>query len=116
MATAQKLLNTGDVAAWARLVRENVNHHGKGIRSTAAQIVGYVLLYHDKGTLRVSAGTKFSSFGTAQFNGRSLAFSHNAGAIEIREGSIRGQTIKSFNDHTPPMEILRFFTNLGAGR
>jgi hypothetical protein len=118
MPTSQRLLDTGDVAAWARLLRRNVNHHGKGIRATAAKIVGYVLLYHDEGTLHVSAGAKYSSFGTAQFGGRPLAFSysHDTGSIEVREGSVRGTTIVGFNDRTPDMDILRFFTNLVGGR
>ena len=118
MPTAQRVLDTGDLAAWARLLRENVNHHGVGVRATAAKIVGYVLLYHDEGTLRVSAGEKYSNFGTADFAGRPLAFSysHDTDAIEVREGSIRGRTIARFNDRTGDMEILRFFTNLGGGR
>ncbi len=118
MPTAQRVLDTGDVTAWAHLLRENVNHHGVGVRATAAKIVGYVLLYHDEGTLAVSAGEKFSSFGTAEFLGRRLAFSysHESDAIEVREGGVRGTTIQRFNDHTGDMEILRFFTNLVGGR
>jgi hypothetical protein len=85
MPTAQRLLDTGDVAAWARLVRENVNHHGVAVRATAAKIIGYVLLYHDEGTLQVSAGEKYSNFATAKFSGRPLAFSYSHGndAIEV---------------------------------
>jgi hypothetical protein len=118
MPTAQRLLDTGDVAAWAGLVRENLNHHGVGVRATVAKIIGYVFLYHDEGTLHVSAGEKFSNFATAEFGGRSLAisYSHDKDAIEIREGSIRGTTIAQFNDHTGDMEILRFFTKLVGGR
>jgi len=117
MPSAQRLLDTGDVGAWARLLRRNVNHHGKGVRATAAKIVGYVLLYRDKGTLHVSAGAKYSNFGTAQFSGRPLAFSYShSGSIEVREGTVRGKTIATFNDRTPDMEILRFFTNLVGGR
>jgi hypothetical protein len=112
------VLNTGDVGVWARLVRKNVNHHGVGIRATAAKILGYVLLYYDEGSLAVSAGEKYSNFGTASFSGRRLAFrySHPTKSIEVREEDIRGTTIASFNDRTPDMEILQFFTNLIGGR
>jgi hypothetical protein len=117
MPAAKKLLDTGDVGTWARLLRRNVNHHGKGVRATAAKIVGYVLLYHDKGTLHVSAGAKYSNFGTAEFSGRPLAFSYShTGSIVVREGSLRGNTIATFNDRTPDMEILRLFTSLIGGR
>ena len=102
MPTAQRLLDTGDVAAWARLIRENVNHHGVAVRATVAKIIGYVFLYHDDGTLHVSAGEKYSNFATADFGGRPLAisYSHGNDAIEMREGSIRGKTIARFNDHS----------------
>jgi hypothetical protein len=102
----------------AQLLRRNVNHHGKAVRATAAKIVGYVLLYHDMGSLAVSAGKKFSSFGTATFRGRRLAFSysHASASIDVREDSVSGETIASFNVHTKDMEILRFFTTLVGGR
>ncbi len=118
MPSAQRLLDTGDVAAWARLVRQNVNHHGVAVRATVPKIIGYCFLYHDEGTLHVSAGEKYSNFATAEFSGRPLAFSysHNNDAIEAREGTLRGKTIARFNDHTGDMEILRFFTALGGGR
>jgi hypothetical protein len=118
MPTAQRLLDTGDVATWARLIRENVNHQGVGVRATIAKIIGYVFLYHDEGTLHVSAGEKYSNFATAEFGGRPLAisYSHRSDAIEIREGSIRGTTIRRFNDQTGDMEILPFFTSLSGGR
>ena len=118
MPTAQERLAIGDMGTFARLLRHNADHHGKGIRATAAKILGYVLMYHDPGTLQVSAGKKFRSFGTAEFKGRPLTFSysHKEGAIQVREGRVRGGTIKSFNDRTRDMEMLRFFTNLVGGR
>jgi len=114
MGQAKKSLDTGDVTSWGRIVRRNVNHHGKNIRATVPKILGFILLYHDEGTLEVSAGTKYSSFGIARFNGRPLAFSysHEKGCIDVRDGDLRGQTIASFNDHTGDMEILRFFRRL----
>jgi hypothetical protein len=118
VATAQKKLDTGDVARWGRLLRRNVNHHGKSVRATVPKIVGYILLYHDEGTLQVSAGAKYSNFGIAEFNGRRLAFSysHEVGSIRVKDGGLRGQIIAQFNDQTGDMEILRFFRNLVGGR
>lgn len=114
MGTAKKSLDTGDIARWGRLLRGNVNHHGKAVRAAVPKIVGYILLYHDEGTLQVSAGKKFSSFGTAEFKGRCLAFSysHNPGIIKVKDGGLRGPVIAQFNDQTGDMEILRFFRNL----
>ncbi len=114
MGTAKKALDTGDLARWGRLLRGNVNHHGRTVRASVPKIVGYILLYHDEGTLEVSAGGKFSSFGMAEFNGRRLAFSysHNPGVIKVKEGGLRGPVIAQFNDQTGDMEILRFFRNL----
>jgi hypothetical protein len=114
MGQAKKTLNTGDLVEWGRMVRRNVNHHGKNIRATVPKIIGFILLYHDLGTLEVSAGAKYSSFGIAEFNGRKLAFrySHENGSIDVKEGGLRGQTIARFNDHSGDMEVLRFFRGL----
>lgn len=115
MPTAQRQLETGDLARWASMVRENVNHHGIKIRATVPKVVGFVLLYHDQGTLQVSAGEKFSSFGSAEFKGRRLAFcyNHEDGRIDVREGNIRGVVIEHFDDEDRnDMRMLRFFRNL----
>lgn len=114
MGTAKKALDTGEIAAWGSLLRENVNHHGKAVRATVPKIVGYILLYHDEGTLEVSAGEKYSNFGIAEFRGRPLAFSysHETGTVQVKEGGLRGPVIAHFNDRTGDMEILRFFRNL----
>jgi len=118
MPAAQEVLDIGKMGTFARIVRHNVDHHGKGIRATVATILGSVLLYHDPGTLQVSAGRKYKSFGTAEFKGRPLTFkySHDQGAIQVREGSVRGKIIRSFDDRTRNSEIRQFFTNLVGGR
>jgi hypothetical protein len=114
MGTAKRALDTGDIATWGRLLRQNVNHHGRTVRATVPKIVGFILLYHDEGTLEVSAGEKYSNFGIAEFNGRPLAFSysHETGMVHVKEGGLRGDVIADFNDKTGDMEILRFFRNL----
>lgn len=118
MTSSKKTLETGDIAVWAKIVRRNLNHHGKGVRAMVPTILGNVLLYHDEGTLEVSSGKKYSSFGTAKFGGRQITFSysHKKGAIDAREDNTRGRTIVSFNDRSGEMEILRFFTELSGGR
>jgi hypothetical protein len=101
--------------SWGRLLRRNVNHHGKSVRALVPKIVGYILLYHDEGTLQVSAGEKFSSFGTAEFKKRPLTFSYShkdGGVIRVKEGGIRGPVIAKFVGKTGDMELLRFFRNL----
>jgi hypothetical protein len=115
MPTAQRALNTGNVAKWAAMVRRNLNHHGVGVRATVPAIVGFVLMYHDGGTLQVSAGQKYSNFGSAEFRGRRLAFcyNHNDQCVDVRDGDFRGETIRQFHDgERDEQAMLRFFRGL----
>jgi len=114
MPTAQRAIDTGHLTAWATMVRRNVNHHGKHVRATVPKIVGFVLLYHDQGTLQVSAGEKFSSFGSAEFRGKRLAFCYShKGRVDVRAGTFRGEVIEQFDDHNKnDMRMLRFFRGL----
>jgi len=95
-------------------VLDRANHHAHNVNEIALAIVGGII-WKTTDNLRVlSRQGQMKNVLWLQVDHRRLCFvyNHATGEIDIRENTIQGNTITSFDNSTPIKDIKDFFENL----
>jgi hypothetical protein len=95
-------------------VMERAAHHAGAVEEIALAIAG-ALVWRKDGPIRVyEREGKMTNVLWITIGGKkyALSYNHRAQTIEVREGSIHGEVLKSFTNATPIREVKRFFADL----
>lgn len=95
-------------------VLERANHHAPNVNEIALAIAGGMMW---KTTKNIKVMTRKGSMKNVLWlqvrdNTFCFVYNHNNGNIEVREKSIRGTVIQSFNNSTPLSIVKIFFEKL----
>jgi hypothetical protein len=98
-------------------VMERADHHAGAVKHIALALAGAILWKKtDDEPIKVMVGRSGETRNVlwVRIGGKRYAFSynHDAGTIEMRDGSIHGQTLHSFTNTSPLSEIYSIFENL----
>ncbi len=96
-------------------VMERAEHHAGNVEKITLALVGAILWKKDDVNIKVmvhEGDTKNVLWVT--INGIRYAFSynHDSEKIEMRENSIQGQTIHTFDNDTPLADLVNIFNSL----
>ena len=110
------LTNIGVLQQYISGVMERANHHGGDVNEIVLALIGEILwqIDHDSDIEVHARDGDIKNVLWAYIRGTKYAFSYNheAGQIEMREGSVRGQTIQSFTNETSIRDVKDFFDSL----
>lgn len=106
-----------DLKKYIEGVMGRAGHHARGVQGIALALAGAIVWRKDdQSDIMVMAAR---DGGTANvlwvtINGKRYAFSynHDAGTIEMRENSVQGNVIGSFDDSTAVADIVSTFGSL----
>ncbi len=95
-------------------VLDRANHHAQNVNDIALAIAGGIIWRTTNNIRVLSREGEMKNVLWLIVNERTLCFvyNHETGNIEVREGSIQGSMIRSFNNSTPISEVKVFFENL----
>jgi hypothetical protein len=95
-------------------VLDRANHHAQNVNSIALAIAGGIIWRSTNRIKVLSREGDMKNVLWLEVNQIKLCFvyDHLGGNIDIRETSIQGKTIKSFNNNTPLDEVKTFFESI----
>lgn len=95
-------------------VLDRANHHAKNVNEIALAIAGGIIWKTTNDIKVMSRDGEMKNVLWMQAGNRKFcfAYNHDKGDIEIREESIQGVVIESFNNNTPLSDIKIFFESL----
>lgn len=95
-------------------VLDRANHHDQNVNSIALAIAGGIIWRSTNRIKVLSREGDMKNVLWLEVNQIKLCFvyDHLGGNIDIRETSIQGKTIKSFNNNTPLDEVKTFFESI----
>jgi len=95
-------------------VLNRANHHAQNVNSIALAIAGGIIWRSTNRIKVLSREGDMKNVLWLEVNQIKLCFvyDHLGGNIDIRETSIQGKTIKSFNNNTPLDEVKTFFESI----
>ena len=101
---------------YVEAVMARAEHHGPNVGAIALTLAGAIVWRKDPEPIEVHEGRSMTH-GTVlwvRISGQRYAFryNHEAGEIEMRLGSVRGDVLHSFNNATPIREIEQAFRSL----
>ncbi len=112
-------LSVSDIATLQQYligVMGRADHHAHRVNEIALALVGAIVWRKDATAIKVMAAR---NGGTANvlwisIGGKRYAFSynHDAGTIEMRDKSVQGDVLASFDNSTPIAEVRRIFSLL----
>jgi hypothetical protein len=90
------------------------NHHAQNVDNIALAIAGGIIWRTTNKIKVLSREGEMKNVLWLEVNSRTLCFvyDHSKGNIDVRERTIQGDVIESFNNDTPLIEIKTFFKNL----
>jgi hypothetical protein len=90
----------------AQDIAGRVRHHAKPIEGTLRTVIGALLLRFGPGVYSHNGGgVLWASF--APGRRPTFAYNHHTKSIEVRDGSLRGAVLYSFNDSVPAAMVAR---------
>jgi hypothetical protein len=108
--------NLETLKGYAGAVRGRIDHHANSVRSVFPALLGYVLCYAEHIELREGRTAVFGNvawFRTPAHHHRyAFSYNHADETIELRDHSVCGKVIASFNNDTPLDDIANVFANL----
>ncbi|MCD8406309.1 hypothetical protein LNI88_11815 [Tenacibaculum dicentrarchi] len=95
-------------------VLDRANHHAQNVNEIALTIAGGIIWRTTNNIKVMSRDGEMKNVLWLQVEDRRLCFvyNHENGNIEVRESSIQGNVIQSFNNNTPLNIVKTFFENL----
>lgn len=95
-------------------VMNRADHHADNVNVIVLALIGGVIWKSDKDVQVKQYNDAPANILWMYCNNSRYCFSfnHNTGDIEIKEGSMKGIVIRSFNNSTPLTDIKDFFNNL----
>lgn len=111
---ATTIHNIDILRAYLSGVLDRADHHAQNVNEIALAIVGGIIWKTTDNIRVMSREGDMKNVLWLQADDRKLcfAYNHNTGEIEVREGSVQGSVIRSFNNTTPVSEVKVFFENL----
>lgn len=100
--------------AYLSSVLDRANHHAQNVNQIALAIAGGIIWRTTDNIRVMSREGEMKNVLWLQVENRTLcfAYNHTTADIEVREGSVQGTVIVSFNNSTPISGIKAFFENL----
>ena len=103
---------------YIRGVMDRAKHHAGEVHEIVLAIAGAVIWCND-GDIKVleQEGQMKNALWT-RINGQryALSYNHDAGQIEVRKDSLRGDVLGSFDNSNTAGDVRRFFSDLGGAR
>lgn len=95
-------------------VLDRANHHAQNVNEIALAIAGGIVWKTTNNIKVLSRDGEMKNVLWLQVESRTLCFvyNHNNSNIEVREGTIQGNMIASFNNMTPLSNVKSFFESL----
>ncbi|MDH5380215.1 MAG: hypothetical protein OEW75_05140 [Cyclobacteriaceae bacterium] len=95
-------------------VLHRANDHAQNVNEIALAIAGGIIWRNTNNIKVMSREGEMKNVLWLQAGNRTLcfAYNHSTGDIEVREGSIQGTVIRSFNNTTPIADVKVFFEEL----
>ena len=95
-------------------VLDRANHHAQNVNEIALAIAGGIIWRTTNNIKVMSKEGDMKNVLWLQVDKRRLCFvyNHSIGNIEVREGSIQGNVVESFNNNTPIAMIKSFFETI----
>lgn len=95
-------------------VLDRANHHAEDVNEIALAIAGGIIWRTTDNIRVLSRDGEIKNVLWLQVGNRTLCFAYNHSTrdIEVREGSVQGAVIRSFNNTTPISDVKDFFENL----
>lgn len=95
-------------------VLDRANHHAQNVNEIALAIAGGIIWKTTNNIKVLSRDGEMKNVLWLQVESRTLCFVYNHSNlnIEVREGSIQGNMIESFNNTTPISNVKSFFESL----
>lgn len=111
---ATTILNIEILRAYLSGVLDRADHHAQNVNEIALAIAGGIIWRTTDNIKVMSREGEMKNVLWLQVGNRTLcfAYNHNTGNIEVREGSVQGSVITSFNNSTPLADVKAFFENL----
>jgi len=95
-------------------VLDRANHHAQNVNEIALAIAGGIIWKTTNNIKVLSRDGEMKNVLWLQVESRTLCFvyNHSNSNIEVREGTIQGNMIASFNNMTPLSNVKSFFESL----
>lgn len=95
-------------------VLNRADHHAQNVNEIALAIAGGIIWRTTDNIRVMSREGEMKNVLWLLVGHRTLcfAYNHSAGNVEVREGSVQGNVIISFNNTTPLSDVKLFFENL----
>lgn len=95
-------------------VLDRASHHAQNVNEIALAIAGGIIWRTTDNIKVMSRDGEMKNVLWLQVDNRRLCFvyNHDSGNIEVRDGSIQGIVIESFNNSTALADVKTFFGNL----
>jgi len=95
-------------------VLDRANHHAQNVNNIALAIAGGIIWRTTDNIKVMSREGEMKNVLWLQVGTRTICFAYNhaTGNIEVRDGSIQGDVITTFNNSTPISDVKLFFENL----
>jgi hypothetical protein len=95
-------------------VLDRADHHAHNVNEITLAIAGGIIWRTTNNIRVMSREGQMKNVLWLQVNERTLCFvyNHDSGNIEVREGSIQGDVIQSFNNNSSINEVKVFFERL----
>ena len=95
-------------------VMGRADHHAHGVREIALAVAG-AIVWRKEGSMKVmehNGDMKNALWFEVGEDRYAVSYNHQADAIEVRDGTIRGDVLKAFTNETPLSEVREFFASL----
>lgn len=100
-------------------VSERAEHHAGEVGEVVLAIAGAIVLFKDRGSeLRVMAREGVAkNLMWVMIGGERYVFTYNHDneTVDVKEGTVRGAVIRSFDNRTPTADVITFFASLRDG-
>lgn len=107
---ATTIQNIETLRAYLSGVLDRANHHAQNVNAIALAIAGGIIWRTTDNIKVMSREGEMKNVLWLQVGNRTLcfAYNHSTGDIEVREGSVQGTVIRSFNNTTPIADVKTF--------
>ncbi len=112
---AKKITNLKQLKDYLNGINERAEHHAQNVDKIADYLIGHLIRIKDDKDMEVmEKDGEMKNCLWIYIRGKRYAFSYNHDnvIIEIREGSIKGEVIGSFNNQSDLESIKMFFEKL----
>jgi hypothetical protein len=112
---AQTVKDVEELRSYLSGVMNRAEHHANGVDEITLALVGAILWRKDDDSIKVmvregqTANVLWVAIGGRRF---ALSYNHTSGKIEMREGSIQGQTLHEFDNTTSLSSLKSIFAAL----